>query len=130
MADVSVARTQRDDGLTHQTDAPKKAIGSRFPELQRPILVLWIGLVLATLTFILIGTLRVGAGNRLGRPMPVRETWSRFLDYLTEQGASPGVVVAVSGAAGIALIAAAIALWLAFSLKDEQSEIPDELTGI
>jgi len=81
-------------------------------------------MVLVIAGFILLGSLRVGAGNWIGRRMLVRETWSRFLGYLTDQGASTALVVAVTAAAVVALIAAAVGLGLALGLRDGPGESP------
>ena len=130
MADVTVARPQRDDVLTGQAEAPKSAEAPSFPSLPWPLIVLWAGFVVGTLAFLLFGSLLIGAGNRLGRRVPVRQIWSQFLGYLVDHGATPAIVVAVSAAAGLAFIAAGIALWFAFSLKDQQPEVLDESTGM
>ena len=131
MAEVTVARAQRDDVLERPSEASQEGIVSSFPMLSRPLVVLWTGLVLGTVAFLALGTLRIGAGNRIGRRMPVHEIWSNFLAYLAEQGASAALVIAVVAAAVIALIAAGITLWLAFGLRDAYPQPPnDESTGM
>jgi hypothetical protein len=85
-------------------------------------MVLWVGSVLATTGFLAFGTLRIGAGNWIGRRMPVRLIWSRFVDFLTELGASGLLIFLVAPAAIAALVLSAIALWLAFGLHDGPSE--------
>jgi ABC-type sulfate transport system permease component len=87
-------------------------------------------MVLAIAGFILLGSLRVGAGNWMGRQMPVREIWSRYVGYLTDQGASTALVVAVTAAAVVALIAAAVGLGLALGLRDDPGgPLADESVG-
>lgn len=131
MAEVTVARTQRDDVLERPAEASREGVVTSFPVLSRPLVVLWIGLVLGMVAFLALGSLRIGAGNRIGRRMPIREIWSSFLAYLAEQGASAALVAAVVAAAVIALIAAAIALWLAFGLRDAYPQSPnDESTRV
>lgn len=131
MAEVSVARAQREDVLERSSETSQEGIVSPFPVLSRPLVLLWIALVLGTVAFLALGSLRIGAGNRIGRRMPVREIWSNFLAYLADQGASPALVIAVAAAAAIALIAAGIALWLAFGLRDAHPQTPhDESTGM
>ena len=131
MADVSVARPQRDDALSRPVDASRVAVTRSFPVLSRPFAMLCTALVLTTAAFLVLGSLRIGAGNRIGRRMPVREIWSRFLEYLADHGASSALVIAVTAAAAIALIAAAIGLWLAFGLRDTYPDPPaDESAGM
>jgi hypothetical protein len=102
-----------------------------FPRISRPLVFLWAVLVLGAAAFLIFGSLRIGAGSRIGRRMPVREIWSRFLGYLADHGASSALLIAVSGAAVVALIAAAIALWLAFALEDKHPDPPaDESAGM
>ena len=124
MADITVAGAQRDDVLTRRAEASREGVVWSFPFLSRALVLLWLGLVLGTAAFLTLGSLRIGAGARIGRRMPVREIWSRFLAYLADQGWSAALVVAVSAAAAVALICAAIALWLAFGLRDEHP-VPD-----
>jgi hypothetical protein len=99
--------------------------------LSGPLFAFWVALVLGTAAFLILGSLRIGAGSRINRRMPIREIWSRFLGYLTDQGASPALLIGVSAIAGVALITAAIALWLAFSLEDNHPAPPaDESAGM
>lgn len=74
--------------------------------------------------FLLAGSVRIGAGNWIGRRMSIRQVWARFLDYVADLGASPAIVAVVVAAAVIALGAAAYALWLAFDLKDASTSEP------
>lgn len=88
-------------------------------------------MIAAAVAFLVLGSLRIGAGNWIGRWMPVREIWTRFLGYLAEQGASATLVMAVAIAAGGALVAAGIALWLALGLRDAPAVPPaDESAGM
>ena len=131
MAEVTAAGARRDDVLERPAEAPREGTASPFPTLSRPLVALWIALVLGTIAFLAFGSLQIGAGNRIGRRMPVREVWSNFLAFLVEQGASAALVGAVVAAAAIALIAAGIALWLAFGLRDADSQLPnDESAGM
>jgi hypothetical protein len=81
-------------------------------------------MVVALAAFLVFGSLRIGAGNWIGRRMPVHEVWTRFLGYLADQGASAPLVMAVVAAAAATLIVAACHLWLAFSLQDERPQAP------
>jgi hypothetical protein len=131
VAEVTVSRAQRDDMLERPSEAPKEGVALSFPLLSRPLVLLWTGLVLGTVAFLALGSLRIGAGNRIGRRMPASEIWSNFLAYLAEQGASAALINAVVAAAAIALIAAGIALWLAFGLRDACPQPPhDESAGM
>ncbi len=122
MADATVATARRNEVLAPAAEEPRETVAAAIPAVCRPLAFLWAAMVLATVAFLLLGSLRVGAGNWIGRRMPVREIWARFLGYLADQGASAALVMAVIAAAGVALAAAAIAAWLAFGLKDARPE--------
>jgi hypothetical protein len=85
-------------------------------------MILWAGSVLVVAGFLAFGTLRIGAGNMIGRRMPVRLIWSRFLDFLTDLGASELLIFLVAAAAIAALVLSAVALWLALGLRDAPSQ--------
>ena len=129
MADITVAGTQRDDVLARPEES-KGPVWS-FPLFSRTLVALWMGLVLGIAAFLTLGSLRTGAGERIGRRLPIREIWSRFLGYLADQGASSALVIAVSVTTAVALVCAAIALWLAFGLRDAPP-VPhsDESAGV
>jgi hypothetical protein len=100
------------------------------PALSRPLVVLWAGIVVAIAAFLAFGSVRIGAGNWIGLRLPVREVWSRFIDFLVGEVASPALVLVVSAVAAISLIGAGCVLWLAFSLKDAPREpAPDDTAG-
>lgn len=122
MADVSVARVQREELRTLPAEAPAEPVPRSFPALPRLLVILWAGFVLATAGFLAFGTLRIGAGNLIGRRMPVLLIWSRFLDFLTNLGASGLLIFLLAVAAIAALVLSAVALWLAFGLRDAPSE--------
>jgi hypothetical protein len=122
VAEVTVARAQREEMLTLPAEAPAQAAARSFPALPRSLMILWAGLVLLTAGFLVTGTLRIGAGNWIGRRMPPREIWSRFIDFLTDHGASGPLVLFVTAAAIVALLIAALALWLALALRDAPPE--------
>lgn len=122
MADLTVARAQREETRTLSTEAPTEPVARWFPPLPRLLMVLWAGSVLATVGFLVFGTLRIGAGNWIGRRMPIRLIWSRFLSFLTDLGASGPLIFFVAAAAVATLVIAAFALWLALGLHDASSE--------
>ena len=122
MADVTVARAQREELLTLPAEAPAETGARSFPALPRSLMILWGGLVLVTGGFLVAARLRIGAGHWIGRRMPAREVWSRFLGFLTEHGASGPLVFTVTAAAIMALVIAALALWLALALRDAPPE--------
>ena len=122
MADVSIARAQREEMLPLAAERPAQAAARSFPVLPRSLMVLWAGMVLVTGGFLLTGTIRIGAGNWIGRRMPVRVIWSRFLDFLTDRGAAGPLIFLVAAAAIATLVIAAVALWLALGLHDAPSE--------
>jgi hypothetical protein len=88
------------------------------PMPSRPLIVLWAGLVAAFVFFLVFGTLRVGAGNWIGRRMSIRTIWSRFIEYLGDQGATPAHVLVLVAALVVAIVGAVCLLWLAFALMN------------
>jgi hypothetical protein len=88
------------------------------PMLSRPLIVLWAGLVAAFVFFLFFGTLRVGAGNWIGRRVSIRTIWSRFLEFLGDQGATSAQVLVLVAALVVAIVGAACLVWLAFALKN------------
>lgn len=131
MADVTVARARREEMRTLPTEASAEGDVQSFPALPRLLVVLWAGSVLATVAFLATGTLRIGAGNWIGRRMPVRLIWSRFLEFLTDLGASGSLIFLVAATAVTALILSAVALWLALGLRDAPAEpVVDPAAGV
>ena len=126
MVEVVVSRQQREDGFASTSEARPANSTSRPLRVITPLRVLWAAMAAGLVTFLLFGSIQVGAGNWFGRRMSVRQIWTRFLDYLSDLGASPGLVVLVAASAGIALAAAAFALWLAFSLRDMSASEPTD----
>lgn len=122
MADITVAHAQREETRTLPAEAPAEPAARSFPALPRLLMVLWAGSILATVGFLAFGTLRIGAGNWIGRRMPVRVIWSRFVEFLTDRGASGPLIFLVAAAAVATLVIAAVALWLALGLRDGPSE--------
>ena len=103
-------------------ERPAQAAARSFPVLPRSLMILWAGIVLVTGGFLVTGTVRIGAGNWIGRRMPVREIWSRFLSFLTDLGASGPLILLVTAAAIVSLLVAALAFWLALALRDTPPE--------
>ena len=122
MADVTVARAQREEMLKSPAEAQDKAVARLFPTLPRSLMILWAGFVLATGGFLVTGTLTIGAGRWIGMRMPVRRIWSRFIEFLTDLGASEPLLLLVTAAAIATLIVAAVAFWLALALRDAAPE--------
>jgi hypothetical protein len=58
--------------------------------------------------------------------MTIREVWMQFLGYLTGQGASPVVVLAVAIAVALSLVGGAALVWLAFTVKKPPPESPPD----
>ena len=91
MADVTVARAQREEMLTLPTEVPAETSPSPVvPALPRSLMILWAGLGPGDPGFLVIGRLRIGAGNLDGQATAGAEIWSRFLGFLTDHGAVPG----------------------------------------
>ena len=122
MADVTVARVQREELRPLPAEAPAQVAARSLPALPRSLMILWAGMVLATAGFLVAGRLRIGAGNWIGRRMPAREIWSRYLGFLTDHGASGTLVFVVTAAAIATLVIAAFAFWLALALRDAPPE--------
>lgn len=127
MADATVTQVRREETLPLAQE-PAPAVGTRVSAvLPRPLSLLWAGIVIAIAVFLAFGTVRIGAGNLSGLRMPVRRIWSRFTTFLTEEGASAAMIFGVTAAAVLALIGAAVVLWLAFSLRDNPGDpAPDD----
>jgi hypothetical protein len=130
MADLTVPQT-RGDGLgAPELGITPATVERALPVGNRLLLVLWAFIVAALAVFLVFGSVRIGAGNWIGRRMPIREIWARFLGFLADQGASPALVVLVTAAAAIALVAAGYVVWLAFALHDAPAPVPDgDATG-
>ena len=103
-------------------DAVKPAV----PALPRRRAVLWLAIVTVIAAFIALGSIYVGAGKWIGRRLPVREIWARFVRFLVDQGASSGIVLIVTAAVWVALIGAGYALWLALGLEDQQPDATND----
>ncbi|MCC2629657.1 MAG: hypothetical protein K0S14_3307 [Thermomicrobiales bacterium] len=129
MADVTVARAQREEMVRLPAEAPAGEVARLFPALPRSLIVLWAGLVVATGGFLVTGRLRIGAGNWIGRRMPAREIWSRFLDFLADHGASGPLIPIVTAAAIASLLIAALAFWLALALRDAPPESAADISA-
>jgi hypothetical protein len=121
VAEVTVTRAQREESLTVPKEAPAEVVAASFPALPRSLVILWTGFVVVTVGFLVTGRLRIGAGNWIGRRIPAREIWLRFLDFLTDHGASGPLIALVTAAAIAALLISALALWLALALRDAPS---------
>jgi hypothetical protein len=122
VADLTVTHAQREETRTQPAEAPAEPVARSLPPLPRLLMVLWAGSVLAMVGFLVFGTLRIGAGNWIGRRMPIRLIWSRFLDFLTNLGASGTLIFLVAAAAVATLIIAAVGLWLALGLQNAPPE--------
>jgi hypothetical protein len=122
VAEVTVARAQREESRTLPAEAPAGPIPPSFPALPRSLVILWAALVLATAVFLVSGRLRIGAGHLIGRRMPARDIWSRFFDFLIDHGVSGPLVLFVTAMAIAALVLAAVAFWLALALRDAPPE--------
>jgi hypothetical protein len=122
VAEVTVNRAPHEELHTLPVEAPAEAVARTLPALPRSLMILWAGLVLASAGFLVTGRLRIGAGNWIGRRMPAREIWSRFVGFLADHGASGSLILLVTAAAIVALVIAALALWLALALRDAPPE--------
>jgi hypothetical protein len=129
VADVTVTRAQREEMLRLPAEAPAEEIARPFPALPRSLMILWAGLIVAIGGLLVTGRLRIGAGNWIGRRMPAREIWSRFLDFLTDHGASGPLIFIVTASAIAALIIAALAFWLALALRDAPPEAAADISA-
>ena len=126
MADVTVARAPREELRPLPAEAQARTAAWSLPTLPRSLMILWAGMVLGTAGFLVFGRLRIGAGNWIGRRLPAREVWSRYLGFLTDHGASGTLVFVVTAAAVATLVIAAFAVWLALALRDAPPESASE----
>jgi hypothetical protein len=130
VADLTVTGARREESPALREEPAIAPVAPAVPALSHLLAVLWAGIVVAVAGFLAFGSVRIGAGNWISLRMPVREIWSRFIDFLVGEGASTALVFVVTAAAAIALIGAAYLLWLAFSLKDAPSDsLPEDAAG-
>ena len=122
MTEVTVEQARSETTRPPANDAAAQAAQSAISTLPSWRAALWLGITLVAVALIAFGSIEIGAGAWIGRRLPVREIWSRFNRFLVDQGASPAVIVAVSAAAALALVAAGYALWLALTLEDRVSD--------
>jgi hypothetical protein len=130
VANATVPRPRSQDSLPLAGEPRVPGVASRRLPLPLGLMALWAAIVLAIALFLLIGTVRVGAGNWLGRQLSVAEIWSRFLGYLANQGASPLIVAAVVAVTGLSLLTAAVLLWLAIGLRDQPPDAPPDSSAV
>ncbi|MCA9878672.1 MAG: hypothetical protein KC442_12850, partial [Thermomicrobiales bacterium] len=94
-------------------------------QLPWPLAVGWLVSTVGLASFILVGSVRIGAGHWLGQRLRVRVVWVRFLDYLADQGAGPVMVGLVAVAAVVALLGSLALVWFVLGLRDAEPEAPD-----
>jgi hypothetical protein len=126
VTEATVERARSETTRPPANDAAPDAAQSAISALPSWRAALWLGIALVTVAFIAFGSIEIGAGAWIGRRLPVREIWSRFNRFLLDQDASPAVIVAVSAAAALALVAAGYALWLALTLEDRTPDAPGD----
>ena len=122
MADAAVPRPRQEEPLALASVPPPALEAKRRLPTVRSLLVLWAVMVVGLIAWLHFATVRIGAGNWIGRRMSVRQVWSRFLDYLTDLGASPALVALIVAAAAVTLAGAGCGLWLAFALRDAPAD--------
>jgi hypothetical protein len=125
VADATVPRPRQDDALS----LPEELQKARVPLLSRlplRLAMLWLGLVLLLAAFLAFGSVRIGAGNWIGRRMPVSQIWAHFLQFLADQGFADWTIVLVAITAIFALVGSAYLLWLAFALPNANHAQPSD----
>jgi hypothetical protein len=127
VADATVTQGRREESLPI-SEEPAPTVGTRVRAVvPRPLLLLWAGIVVAIIVFLVFGTVRIAAGDWIGLRLPVRRIWARFTTYLVEEGATGAMVVGVTAVALLALLGSAVVLWLAFALRDHpDDQIPGD----
>lgn len=85
----------------------------------------WLALCALFAAFLLLGSVTVGAGNWNGWHMRIVRIWQRFTEYLVGEGASWGIVLAVSGTALVAIAGGALLVLLAVGLRNSSDEPTD-----
>lgn len=124
MTDATVPTVSRDERVTLPAERAAEEPGASSPRRSRALLALWAALVLLLVAFLWFGSVRIGAGNWVGRRMDVPAIWDRFTGYLADQGATPALVTTVTLAAVVALAGSALVVLLAFTMRDD-----DERSG-
>lgn len=108
-------------------DRPVPSEASRQVDVMRRPLLLALGWLLFTAVlawFIFAGSVRVGAGHWLGQRLRVRIIWMRYLDFLSDHGASPLVVGLVAVAAVLTLLGSLAMLWWVLGRGSGDAEPP------
>ena len=119
MAEATVNSVRREPERSSVELTATRSLAGWVPALSRGRVLLWLGFVIGTVAFLALGSIQIGAGDWFDQRLHVRDIWSRFLRYLVDQGATPGIIFVVSAGAVITLIGAAYALWLALAVKDQ-----------
>lgn len=94
--------------------------------IRRPLVLAagWLLFTVGLAWFIYAGSVRVGAGHWTGQRLRVRVIWSRFLDFLADQGANSLVAGLVILMAVLTLLGSLALLWWALGNDDGDLETP------
>jgi hypothetical protein len=118
VADATAPPARRDDAFELAEAATRELPASRLGSAVWP-LVGWAAFAAGLSLFIFFGSVRVESGLWDGRRMRVSRIWSRFVEYLGEQGATPGNIALVSTAVAFALLGSLALVWLALRVSDQ-----------
>ncbi len=119
MAEATAPGTRSDDAIVLPMET---TVGVTAPALlahKRVRFIIWAGFALFIVGFLSLGTVRVGAGNWIGRRMSIVRIWQHFVDFLADKGAAAPLIAGVAVVALFAVLGAIYLLWLAFGLRDD-----------
>lgn len=122
MVEATAPETHADEALVLSLEtASHSASPSLFQHKHKRLLfVLWVAFAMFIVGFLSLGTVRVEAGNWIGRRLSVVRIWQYFVDFLADKGATAPMIAGVAVVALFAVLSAIYLLWLAFGLQDER----------
>ena len=120
MAEATAPGTRSDDAIVLPMETTVQSASPALLGQKRLRFVIWAGFALFIVGFLSLGTVRVGAGNWIGRRMSVVRIWQYFVDFLADKSAAAPMIAGVAVVALFAVLGAIYLLWLAFGLRDER----------
>lgn len=126
MADVIA----RDDRVleTVVPDSPAPAVGdqnvwnSRSGASRFLAAAVTCGCAAILFAYLVAGSVQIEAGTRSGVWYRTETIWSDFTAFLERQGASPAMVVAVTGIATLSVLGSCLLIGLAFALRNDDPD--------
>jgi hypothetical protein len=130
VAEATVPRTRPQEPVSRAKVKPSRAVLPGDLRLRPNLLFIWIACLLGIGAFVGFGAVRIGAGHWIYSRLAVREIWSRFPGYLTNQGMSQNFISLIAAALVLAVLGAALLLWLALALRDEPPDTRDDTAAM